>query len=81
MMTRVISIEAIATVIKRHKLKPHGGGFHLTDEMMAEAAALDGMDEGEVLESLKKDQSALAIDCPLGTPGAVPWDALGKKSN
>jgi hypothetical protein len=39
---RVVSMQAIATVIERHNLEPDkNGNYQLTDEMFAEAAAFD----------------------------------------
>jgi len=36
-----VSLQAIAEVIKRHKLEPVDGQYHLTEEMFAEAATID----------------------------------------
>jgi hypothetical protein len=36
-----VSLQALMTVVERHKLKPVNGEYQLTDEMMAEAAAID----------------------------------------
>ncbi len=38
----VATLASIMAIIKRHKLKPdENGEYHITDEMMAEAKALD----------------------------------------
>jgi hypothetical protein len=38
---RVVSIQSLKAVIERRKLEPVDGQYHLTDEMFAEAAAID----------------------------------------
>jgi hypothetical protein len=38
---RAVSIQSLAEVIKRHKLEPVNDQYILTDEMFAEAAAID----------------------------------------
>ena len=41
MTDRAITLHALMAVIERHKLEPVNGEYHFTDEMLAEAAAID----------------------------------------
>jgi hypothetical protein len=38
---KAISIQALMTVIERHKLKPVNGEYQISNEMIAEAMAID----------------------------------------
>jgi hypothetical protein len=40
---KAVSLMALYTVVKRHKLEPINGAWHVTDEMVAEAVAIDEM--------------------------------------
>jgi hypothetical protein len=41
MIDRAVTLHALMAVIERHKLEPVNGEYHFTDEMLAEAAAID----------------------------------------
>jgi hypothetical protein len=41
MKVATITLQALMAVIRRHKLEPVNGEYHFSDEMAAEAAAID----------------------------------------
>jgi hypothetical protein len=71
---RAISLQALMTVIKRHKIEPVNGQYHFTIEMAAEAAAIDearGMIRDVPPEEF--DDLKAAIE---GRPNSGKWEAV-----
>ena len=65
-------ITALVTVICRHKLQPVDGELEVTDEMFAEAAAIDER-QGTGMSSDKFEDLKAAID---GKPNSGDWKQL-----
>ena len=66
---RSVSLTALMTVIRRHKLEPVNGEFQITDEMFAEAAAIDE-GQGNSMSPEKFEDLKAAIE---GRPNSRAW--------
>jgi hypothetical protein len=56
---KAVSLRALLNIIERHKLEPVNGEFHFTDEMIAEAAAIDEANGDLTPEKLEELQAAI----------------------
>jgi hypothetical protein len=70
---KAITIEAIATVIERHKLEAVNGEYQLTAEMLAEAEAIDEA------HGTRPSPEKLA-ELKAATEGKAPgWEEVGEE--
>jgi hypothetical protein len=69
---RTVTIHALRAVVERHKLEPVNGEYHFTDEMLAEAAAIDeAWGDRMPPEELKDLKAALE-----GKPNSGDWEEV-----
>jgi hypothetical protein len=72
MIRRAVTLHALMAVIERHKLEPVNGEYHFTDEMLAEAAAIDEA-WGERMPPEKLEDLKAAIE---GKPNSGDWEEV-----
>ena len=70
-MRRAVTIAALAAVIERHKLEPVNGEYQITDEMIAEATAIDEARGNRPPPSSSMEDLKAAIE---GKPNSGAWE-------
>ena len=69
---RTVTLHALMAVIERHKLEPVNGEYHFTDEMLAEAAAIDEA-WGDRMPPKQLEDLKAAME---GKPNSGDWEEV-----
>jgi hypothetical protein len=72
---RAVSLRALLTTIRRHKLEPVNGEYQITGEIIAEAAAVDEA-QGTGMPASKLEDLKAAIE---GKPNSGDWEEANER--
>jgi hypothetical protein len=73
MTDKAVTLHALMAVIERHKLEPVNGEYHFTDEMLAEAAAIDEAWGDRPLSPEQLEDLKAAME---GKPNSGKWEEV-----